>query len=144
MAQSNSAHGKNFQKDLVGECHLLASKGKIRGIITKFGVRHPGYSSPDQYYAPIVITLSNDEQWAVFTTTTCRTDRIKGQQWDAEHIKMFAPQIKRAYLVYPNEISKSDKDAFISQKAKYDNHWEYSCIDDILSVDDFIREVENV
>ncbi len=57
---------------------------------------------------------------------------------------MFSPGIKRAYLVYPNEVEPKDKLAFVSQKIKYANKWEYSCIDDILSVSELIKEVENV
>lgn len=143
MSETNSAHGKNFQKCLLGELGLLAVNGKLHGVITNYGLRHPGYSSPNQYYAPLVVTVKPDIMWAVFTTTTCRTDRIKGQQWDAEHLKSFCPAIKRAFLVYPDNVKEADRDAFVTQKQKYDNKWEYSCIDNILSVSELIKEIEN-
>jgi len=143
MAETNSAHGKNFQKRLLGELGLLAVEGKLRGIITNYGVRHPGYSSPCQYYAPLVVTFPSDVQWALFTTTTCRTDRIKGQQWDAEHLKAFCPNIKRICLVYPDEVSDTDRKAFVAQRVKYENRWEYSCIDTIESVSELFEEIRN-
>ena len=140
---SNAAHGKNFQKFIYSELCLLGANREIKGVSQNFGVRHPGYSCADQYYAPFVVTLNSGVRWAIFTTTACRTDRIKGQQWDAEHIKMLCSDVVRVCLVYPDETDYREKQAFISQQRKYDTKWEYSCIDKIECFSEFIKDLKN-
>lgn len=143
LEQNNAAHGKDFQSDLFAALNMESLKGGISFVQKDYGLRHPGYHNAKQYYAPFVVTFRDQEKWALFTTTSCRTDRIKGQQWDADHLKTLDPAIKRVYLVYPDEATHKDKLAFEAQQRKYDTNWEFSRIDRILSYSDLITEIRN-
>lgn len=138
---SNAAHGKDFQGDLFDALNLASLKGGIALVRKDYGLRHPGYHNAKQYYAPFVVTFRDGEQWALFTTTSCRTDRIKGQQWDADHLKTLEPAIKRVFLVYPDEVSERERAAFESQQRKYDTNWEFSRIDRILPYTELMNEI---
>ena len=61
-----------------------------------------------------------------------RTDRIKGQQWDAINLKQIDSQIKSVYLIYPDGVCDKEKANFIQQNQKYINKEEYSAIDSII------------
>lgn len=140
---NNAANGKSFQASLYDSFLALSVKGKLKGIQKNYGLRHPGFSNPEQYYAPFLLTFMPGECWAIFTTTSCRTDRIKGQQWDADHLKSLNNEIKRVYLVYPTEITEHEKNNFRKQQEKYDNLYEFSQIDRILSADELIALIDS-
>ena len=61
-----------------------------------------------------------------------RTDRIKGQQWDADRLKQVDATISKALLVYPDEVTGRVRSEFLRQKNKYDSKWEFTRIDDII------------
>lgn len=137
--KNNAENGKQFQAGLYDAMLGFCVKGKLAAIERNYGLRHPGYSNPAQYYAPFLLTFTHGESWAIFTTTACRTDRIKGQQWDADHLKGLNPSIKRVYLVYPDDAVEKEKDAFKKQQEKYNNLWEFSQIDRILPESEFLK-----
>lgn len=136
-AENNAANGKNFQAYLYDSLLEYSLKGRLRSVVKNYGLRHPGYSNPQQYYAPFLLTFSTGKSWAIFTTTACRTDRIKGQQWDADHLKLLNTDIERVYLVYPDDALPKEKVAFEKQQEKYDNMCEFSRIDRILPTSEF-------
>lgn len=136
---NNAANGKNFQALLYNSLLGLCVEGKLASIVKNYGLRHPGYSNPEQYYAPFLLTFPQGDSWAIFTTTACRTDRIKGQQWDADHLKQLNTAIKRVYLVYPDNALEKEKIAFRKQQQKYDNLCEFSRIDRILPETEFLN-----
>lgn len=136
---NNAANGKKFQARLYDEMLGLCVSGRLFSIEKNYGIRHPGFSNPEQYYAPFLLTFPQGEAWAIFTTTACRTDRIKGQQWDADHLQQLNTAIKRVYLVYPDDAKENEKKAFAKQQEKYDNLWEFSRIHRIISEGDFLK-----
>ena len=140
---NNAAHGKDFQSDLFDALNMQAVSGGIAHVQKDYGIRHPGYGNAKQYYAPLVVTFRNGEKWAIFSTTSCRTDRIKGQQWDADHIKMLDPMVVRVYLVYPDEATAKDKNAFVAQQRKFDTNWEFSRIDRILPFSELMEKLRH-
>jgi hypothetical protein len=102
-----------------------------------------GFSNQKQFYAPFLIAFADKSKWAIFTTTSMRTDRIKGQQWDAINLMEIDPLITHAYLVYPDGVEESVKSEFIRQNKKYVNKEEYSAIDAIISQDEMYNMIES-
>jgi hypothetical protein len=138
-----SQHGQSAQDSL--EFILLRCKklGYIKDLNSNYRIGKVGYNNTVQFYAPFVITFNDDSMWALFTTTSMRTDRIKGQQWDAINLKQITPQIKAVYLVYPDGVTPENKARFIRQNSKYSNHDEYSAIDEIVSQDKISNMIED-
>ena len=58
-------------------------------------------------YAPFVIEFNDENQWALYTTTSCRSDRLKMQHWDSLLVKSFTG-ISKCYLIYPEGISDKE------------------------------------
>lgn len=114
---SKSRHGVNAQISLQSILKRMQFLNYIKKYTTlndwsKAGKR--GY----RLYAPFVITLFNDEMWALYSTTSYRSDRMKGNHWDSLLVKKYC-NISKCYLVIadPNKsISASCADADIADK----------------------------
>ena len=73
-----------------------------------------GYNK-SQFYTPFLIEFHDETKWALFTTTSMRTDRIKGQQWDALNLKKINQSISSVYLIYPWTFYKGRKQIYSSK-----------------------------
>jgi hypothetical protein len=136
MAFSNvdkQQHGKNALRSIASTLELCKENGYLTDIHKNYRIGKRGYTNKKQFYAPFLIEFSDGTKWAIFSTTSMRTDRIKGQQWDAVNLKELNTTIERFYLVYPDETP--DKDLFEMQNSKYVSNVEYSAIDAIVSQD---------
>lgn len=142
IVESNAAHGKDFQSFIEDELRILKRDGYLTQIIREFRAREPGYENPDQYYAPFLIQFNDRTRWILFSTTSMRTDRIKGQQWDADRLKQVDATISKALLVYPDEVTGRVRSEFIRQKNKYDSKWEFSRIDDIIPFGELVQLIK--
>ena len=140
---SNAAHGRDFQSYIDEELRRLKRDGYLTQVIKEFRAREPGYQNPDQYYAPFLIQFNDRTRWVLFSTTSMRTDRIKGQQWDADRLKQVDATISKALLVYPDDVKGSVRSEFIRQKQKYDTGWEFSRIDDIIAIGDLLKQIKD-
>ncbi len=129
-----SNHGRSAQKSLEDILNAYVEMGYIR-VISPFRIGKEGYSNFEQFYAPFVIVFEDNSKWALFTTTSMRTDRIKGQQWDAMNLKEIDSFITRVYLVYSDGLKDEEKRKFSRQNEKYQSNEEYSKIDSIISQD---------
>ena len=142
LIESNAAHGKDFQAFIEARLRALKDEGYLTQVIREFRAREPGYENPDQYYAPFLIQFNDRTRWILFSTTSMRTDRIKGQQWDADRLKQVDATISKALLVYPDDVEVRVRSEFVRQKNKYDSKWEFSRIDDIVSFDDLVGQIK--
>lgn len=146
MAFSNadkSKHGREAQESLASILKRCADAGYIIQIIAEYRIGKEGYSNDKQFYAPFLIVFEDESKWALFTTTSMRTDRIKGQQWDAVNLKEIDPLITHVYLVYPDGVSEDIKKEFIRQNKKYSENEEYSIIDSIVSQNEINDMIES-
>ena len=146
MAFSNAEkqqHGQSAQNSLENILKRCLSTGYLKQIYNNYRTGKDGYSNKSQFYAPFLIEFHNDTKWALFTTTSMRTDRIKGQQWDALNLKEVDKNITYVYLVYPDGLSTRENNSFIQQNNKYINHKEYSAIDAIVSQDQIFNMIES-
>ena len=146
MAQfSNSdkqAHGKNAKDSL--ESILLECKNYayIKEVIKEYRCGYAEYDNT-QFYCNFVIVFQDDTKWIVNITTSFRSDRLKGNQWDSYNIKEIDPSISKSVLVYPDDLSQDDKDDFISYKYKILNKIHFSAIDEIVGQSELFELIEN-
>lgn len=137
-----SQHGVNAQNNLENILSYCVEKGYIATYTKNFRIGKDGYSNDEQFYAPFVIEFVDAEKWLIFSTTSMRTDRIKGQQWDAINLKEIDTSITKAYLVYSDSVSDHDKSEFERQHNKYVSGYEYSAIDGVINQDTLYNLIE--
>ena len=137
-----SNHGKSAQDSLAKILKRCADAEYIVQVIAEYRIGKEGYSNNKQFYAPFLIIFADESKWALFTTTSMRTDRIKGQQWDAYNLKDIDSLITRVYLVYPDGVSDDIKNEFLRQNNKYTSKNEYSIIDAIVSQNEISDMIE--
>jgi hypothetical protein len=145
MSLSNAdkqQHGQSAQNSLQEILKRCEAAGYIILTTKNFRVGKEGYSNSSQFYVPFLIQFADGTKWAIFTTTSMRTDRIKGQQWDALNLKAIDPNIRFVYLVYPDGLPDNEKNEFVRQHSKYINGYEYSAIDGVLSQDQIYNSIE--
>lgn len=138
-----SKRGKNVQINIEELVSGLKEKGYLLNFTKEYRLGKAGFENNKQFYAPFHLELNNSEEWIIYTTTSLRGDRIKGNQWDALNLKEINPKITKAFLVYPDGISVEENKNFIKQRNKYKKNVDYSCIDDILSSEEFYLLLEN-
>ena len=137
-----SQHGVNAQNNLENILSYCVDKGYIATYTKNFRTGKDGYSNDEQFYAPFVIEFVDTEKWIIFSTTSMRTDRIKGQQWDAINLKEIDSSITKAYLVYSDSVSDHDKAEFERQHNKYISGYEFSAIDGVINQDALYNLIE--
>ena len=137
-----SKHGTSAQNSLEDILDFCVKCEYLSGYQKNYRIGKPGYDNDKQFYVPFLVEFNDGEKWALFSTTSMRTDRIKGQQWDAFNLKQIDSTITKAIIVYNDGVSEQEKAEFVRQNAKYESKYEYSEIDAILSQDELINAVE--
>ncbi len=138
----NSAHGYGFQETLKGALLSLKKSGYLAQVVENFRIGEPGFLNNAQYYSPFLIQFNDRARWILYTTTSLRTDRVKGQQWDADRIKSADGAIGKAFLIYPDETSQKEVRLFAKQQRKYETKYEYSRIDGIMPVRVLLTQIK--
>ena len=135
-------HGKNAKSAL--ESILLECKNYayIKEILKDYRCGYAEYDNA-QFYCNFVIVFQDDTKWIVNITTSFRSDRLKGNQWDTYNIKEIDPSISKSVLVYPDDLSQDDKDDFLLYKFKIINKKNFSAIDDIVGQQELFELIEN-
>jgi len=146
MAQFTNAdktiHGKNA-KDTLEEILLECKKySYIKEIVKDYRCGYAEYDDK-QFYCNFVIIFQDDTKWIVNITTSFRSDRLKGNQWDSYNIKEIDQSINYSVLVYPDDLSDDDKEDFITYKFRIINHVHFSAIDDIVGQGELFELIEN-
>jgi len=136
-------HGLSAQDNLKMLLEHCKTIRYIKSFTYDFKIGKPGYENTTQFYAPFVIEFYDNIKWALFSTTSMRTDRIKGQQWDAMNLKNVVENMTHAYLVYPDGLDAKDEKEFIRQNNKYQSGFDYSFIDAIVSQNTLYHMIEN-
>lgn len=145
MALSNaekSKHGANAQNNLEHILQLHVKNGYIVKYEKDFRIGKSGYTNDEQFYAPFIIEFKDGQRWILYSTTSMRTDRIKGEQWDAYNIMDIDETVVKALLIYPDGVTEKEKKAFIKQNDKYANSFEYSAIEAVISQDALSNAIE--
>lgn len=130
--EDKNYHGRSAKLGLQQILELCSKQDYIKFIVPNFRLGEKGYKNQLQFFAPFLIEFNDGTQWVLYTTTSMRTDRIKGQQWDISNLKKIDPKIQKAYLIYPDDLSETEKNLFLQQNNKYLSKDEYSVIDEII------------
>lgn len=135
-------HGKNAKKALEKILHECKKYTYIKEIIKDYRC---GYEKFDdkQFYCNFVIIFQDNTKWIINITTSFRSDRLKGNQWDSYNIKEIDNSISKSVLVYPDDLNQDDKNDFISYKLKIENHIHFSAIDEIVGQGELFELIEN-
>ena len=135
-------HGKNA-RDTLEEIFSECKKFKyIKEVLKDYRCGYEEYDNR-QFYCNFVIVFKDDTKWIVNITTSFRSDRLKGNQWDTYNIKEIDPSINYSILVYPDDLSKDLKDDFIAYKMRILNHQHFSAIDNIVGQGELFELIEN-
>lgn len=137
--QEHGQNAKNVLEAILLECKNYAY---IKEIIKDYRCGYYKYDNT-QFYCNFVIVFRNNEKWIVNITTSFRSDRVKGNQWDSYNIKQIDSSISRAVLVYPDGLPQDEKDNFIAHNLKILNKIHYSAIDTIVSQSELFEMIEN-
>lgn len=137
-----SQHGANAQNGISEMLIAFKNNGYIKDISKDYHIGREGYDA-NQFYAPFMITFDDGEKWAIFSTTSYRSDRLKGQLWDSYNLKKIDSKIKFSFLVYPDALSKKEKNGFLSASKQVLEERIFSSIDSIVSQSEFNILVEN-
>lgn len=135
-------HGDRARKELGLLLSDCVTKGTVRDYKQNFRIGRSEYSNDKQFLAPFLVSFPSGERWILYTTTSMRSDRVKGQQWDAGNIKTIVPSITRAILCYPDGTESRDVKAFVSLSEKINNKEDYSAIDWVLSYRQLISAID--
>ncbi len=138
----NSAHGYGFQRELKESLMALKKDGYLAYVQEDFRIGEPGYLNNEQYYSPFLIQFNDQVRWILYTTTSLRTDRIKGQQWDSDRIKNADEAIDKSFLIYPDDTPQKEVGLFAKQQRKYETKNEYSRIDGIMSAQVLLTQIK--
>src|SRR5690606_23643874 len=65
-------------------------------------IAYPGLK--EQFYFPFSIQFRDGDKWILQSSTSYPRERINGYHWNAEHIKMIDPAIKKAFVIYPDAM----------------------------------------
>lgn len=140
--EEKSKHGRSAQQGMESILKRCVDAGYLVQVTKNYGIGKVGYKNKKQFYAPFLIVFADESKWAIFTTTSMRTDRIKGQQWDALNLKEIDPLITHVYLVYPDDLPEKELYEFLRQNKKYQDNDEYTIIEAIVSQDQISNMIE--
>jgi len=124
---SKSAHGNTFKESVLIFLKTLKNEGIIE--IIQIGKRF------GQFYSTFLVTYKGDV-YAIFTTTSARSDRIKENQWDAWGIKNSSTKTTSCLVLLPDYLSEKEFDNFIAEKNRIKSEGYISSIDDIIQLKD--------
>ncbi len=137
--QEHGQNAKNTMEEILKKCEDFSY---IKKTIKDYRCGYKGFSG-SQFYCNFLIVFQDDTKWIIKITTSFRSDRIKGNQWDSFNIKEIDPSISKSVLVYPDDLPESEKEKFIVHKLKIVNHQHFSSIDDIVGQNELFELIEN-
>ena len=140
--QIKSINGQINKNSLSLQLQTLQANGVIAFCSMEY---RNGYAEYDtkQFYAPFYIEFQNGEGWLLFSSSSIRNDRMNNQQWNSLHLKKIAPNISRAYLVIPDDISQNPKEKTIAENyQKKITGKMYSAIEDVCYQSELISLIE--
>lgn len=140
--QLKSINGLISKNSLSTQLQTLQANGTIAFCSMEYRNGYAEYD-PKQFYAPFYIEFQNGEGWLLFSSSSIRNDRMNNQQWNSLHLKKIAANIKRAYLVIPDEISQNDKEKTIAENyQKKITGKMYSAIEDVCYQSELISLIQ--
>lgn len=131
--QAKAQHGINAKKSLSAVVEELERYGALREHENNPSFGYAGHDD-SQFKADKIVTTFDGSKDILYSTNSIRSDRVKGQQWDAYHIKKIDKRVEHAYIVIPGLDSVESIDGL---RKKIRNGEMYSAIDDIWTADEY-------
>lgn len=125
--------GYEIKKRMREMLKMMENEGQIKRLTDGYFLKDPTIKGSAHFKFDFKIDFHDNSSWIIHCTNSIRTDRFKGNRFDAEHLKRLNKNIENAFLVYPdNQSSKNLKEALrVSEQIR--NKEIYSKIDDIIS-----------
>lgn len=155
--REKSIHGQKTKDALLESLKELKKMSYIKSIETEFRCGYANFNRK-QFYANYLITFFNGKQWILYTTASCRTDRVKGNQWDSYNIKKINKNVEKSVLVYPDYLDNDERLNFVAYATKIYNsvpleeienpaietkNYYYSAIDYVVDYNELFELIEN-
>ena len=130
---------KTSLKDLLDQC-----KGRkyIVSIEHDYSVGREGFGDKGQFKAKALIQFYSGEKWLLYTTSSFRSDRFKGNEWDASNILEIDKKITSVYMVYADGLKQEEKIEFERYSKKCNNGNLYTPFTDIVSQEKIVDMIE--
>lgn len=135
----NGVSAKSSLKYILDRCK---NSGYIDDIKYDYAVGRVGYGDKEQFKAKALIKFSSGERWLIYTTTTFRSDRFKGNEWDAFNIKSIDKSITNTYMVYADGLNPKEELEFARYSVKCNNGNLYTPFTDIVSQETIVKLIE--
>lgn len=113
--QKKSRHGANVQQSLKELLEGLRAKKYLKEKPETINESDSPTKTIHTLYCPYFITLNNGERYALYTSSSMRTDRLKETFWDSFLMKKYKGADK-CYLIYSDDGSKESEQ--FKKKAK--------------------------
>ena len=94
---------------------------------------------PQQFYAPFEIEFEDGTKWEIFSSTSYKSDREKGNQWDAFNIKNIDSNVEHCYLVIFSD-TEEERESIKRRNIKLQKM--FSPIDAIIDDSEFFDRLE--
>lgn len=135
----NGVSAKNSLKYLLDRCKEC---GYIDDVEYDYAVGRTGYGDKEQFKAKALISFFSGEKWLIYTTSTFRSDRFKGNEWDAYNIKSIDTDITNVYMVYADGLALKEESEFFRYSLKCNNGNLYTPFTDIVSQEAICKLIE--
>ena len=138
-----SINGIRSRASLLAILKTLQKDGRISFCSSNYRCGYNAANS-EQFFAPFYLQFLNGDAWVVFSTNSIRTDRMCIQQWNAEHIKRINLNVKKAFVVVPDDVRDNIKERNEVEKynSKIASGEYYSAIDAIFYQNQFEKAVQ--
>src|SRR5690554_4585605 len=103
--KDKSIHGQNAILALETLLKAYTSRKMIDGYEKNYRRSKENYITK-QFLAHFLIRFNNGDKWIIYSTTSLRSDRLKGNQWDSYNLKSIDKSIKKSILIYPDSVEK--------------------------------------
>lgn len=130
--QNKSQHGNNFKEQVLGALIDMQRGGRLSRVESSRTIKNS--NGLDQFYAPFYAENEHG-RYAIFSTTSARSDRIKINQWDANGIKLALGQGTVCLLVLPDDLSTSEEKHYQQEIKRISEEGYVSALDRIIKLE---------
>jgi len=133
---SRSSRGSIFEVKIESLLEVMVSEKKIKGFTRSPRIFNREFN-PD-----FIIEKNNGGIVSVDSTTTARTDRLRGKQWDANGTKMYFSEVKKIAItalvvIQDHDTTEAEKNNF--RRCKIRSTLPHSALDGVFSVDELVE-----
>ena len=117
----------------------MKDKGKIKSFVRSPIIFNREFN-PD-----FIVEKNNGEMVSIDSTTTARTDRLRGKQWDAHGTKLYftekqQKEITAVVVIQDSDTTKKESDNFRRCQARC--KLPHSALNEVVSVEELVTLLE--